>query len=86
MMEKNCCLKNDASLILNLRFILFKKILLLFHFNFQTNPAIGLMSIAFANGPREWGSIPGRVIPMTKEMVLDTALLNTQHYKVMIKR
>ena len=32
------------------------------------------------------GSIPGRVIPKTLKMVLDTSLLNTQHYKVRIKR
>ena len=38
----------------------------------------------FANGPGDQGSIPGRVIPKTKKMVLDAALLNTQHYKVRI--
>ena len=31
------------------------------------------------------GSIPGRVIPKTLKMVLDTYLLNTQRYKVHIK-
>ena len=31
------------------------------------------------------GSIPGRVMPKTQKMVLDAALLNTQHYKVKIK-
>ena len=31
------------------------------------------------------GSIPGRVIPKTLKMVLDTTLLNTQHYKVRFK-
>ena len=46
---------------------------------------IGLMSTMFANGPGDWGSIPGRVIPKTQKMVLDAALLNTQHYKVRIK-
>ena len=30
-------------------------------------------------------SIPGRVIPKTFKMVLDTSLLNTQQYKVRIK-
>ena len=30
------------------------------------------------------GSIPGRVIPKTLKMVLDTSLLDTQHYKVRI--
>ena len=38
----------------------------------------------FANGPGDLGSIPGRVIPKTLKMVLDTSLLNTQHYKVRI--
>ena len=36
----------------------------------------------FANGPGDLGSIPGRVIPKTLKMELDTTLLNTQHYKV----
>ncbi len=31
------------------------------------------------------GSIPGRVIPKTLKMVLDTSLLNTEQYKVRIK-
>ena len=39
----------------------------------------------FPNDPGDWGSIPGRVIPKTQKMVLDAALLNTQHYKVRIK-
>ena len=44
------------------------------------------MSRVFANGPGNQGSIPGRVRPKTqKSMVLDAALLNTQHYKVRIK-
>ena len=41
--------------------------------------------VVFTNGPGAWGSIPGRVIPMTQKMVLDASLLNTQHYKVRIK-
>ena len=36
----------------------------------------------FANGPRDLGSIPGRVIPKTQKMVLDVSLLNTQHYNI----
>ena len=36
----------------------------------------------FANGPGNRGSIPGQVKPKTQKMVLDTALLNTQPYKV----
>ena len=47
--------------------------------------AIGLMSRVFANGPEDPVSIPGQVIPKTQKMVLDAALLNTQHYKVRIK-
>ena len=39
----------------------------------------------FVNDPEDWGSIPGRVIPKTLKMVLDTSLLNTQQYKVRIK-
>ena len=39
----------------------------------------------FANDPGDRGSIPGRVIPKVLRMVLDSCLLNTQHYKVRIK-
>ena len=39
----------------------------------------------FTNGLGDWGSIPGQVIPKTQKMVLDIALINTQHYKVWIK-
>ena len=38
-----------------------------------------------ANGPGDLGSIPGRVIPKTFKMVLDTSLLNTQQYKIRMK-
>ena len=37
------------------------------------------------NGPGDLGSIPGRVIPKTLKMELDTTLLNTQHYNVRFK-
>ena len=46
---------------------------------------VGIMVRVFANGPGDLGSIPGRVIPKTQKVVLDTILLNTQHYKVRIK-
>ena len=46
---------------------------------------IGLVGRVFADGPGDLGSIPGRVTPKTFKMVLDTSLLNTQHYKVHIK-
>ena len=39
----------------------------------------------FANGPVDQGSIRGGVIPKTQKMVLDAALLNTQHYMIRIK-
>ena len=44
-----------------------------------------LVGRVFANGPGDLGSIPGRVIPKTFKMVLDTSLLNTQQYKIRIK-
>ena len=46
---------------------------------------IGLVGRVFANDPGDLGSIPGRVIPKTLKMVLDTSLLNTQQYKVHIE-
>ena len=46
---------------------------------------IGRVGRVFANGSRDLGSIPDRVIPKTLNMVLDTSLLNTQRYKVHIK-
>ena len=39
----------------------------------------------FGNGPGDLCLISGRIIPKTLKMVLDTSLLNTQHYKVRIK-
>ena len=46
---------------------------------------IDLVSRVFASGLVDWGSVPGRVIPKSQKMVLDSALLYTQHYKVRIK-
>ena len=46
---------------------------------------IGLLDRIFANGLGDLGSTPGRVIPKTLKMVLDTSLLNTQQYKTHIK-
>ena len=43
------------------------------------------MSRVFTNGPGDLGSIPGGHKPKSLKMVLDTYLLNTQHYKVCIK-
>ena len=39
------------------------------------------MSRVFANGPGDWSSIPGRLIPKAQKMLLDATL----HYKVRIK-
>ena len=46
---------------------------------------IGLVGRAFADGFKDLGSIPGRVIQKTLKIVLDTSLLNTQQYKARIK-
>ena len=46
---------------------------------------IGLEGRECANGLGDLGSIPGRVIPKTLKMVLDTSLFNTQQCKVRIK-
>ena len=43
------------------------------------------MSRVFANGLGDRGSIPDWVILKTQKMVLDAALLYTQHYKVSMK-
>ena len=45
----------------------------------------GLINRVFANGLGDQGSIPGWIIPKTKKIVLDTSLLNTQHFKTRIK-
>ena len=51
----------------------------------STTTVIGPAVRVFANGPGDLGSIPGRVIPKTLKMELDTTLLNTQHYNVRFK-
>ena len=38
------------------------------------------MGRVFANGPGDLGSIPGRVIPKTIKMILDTSLLSNMRY------
>ena len=40
-------------------------------------PYIGLMSRVFDNGRGDWSSIPSWVIPKTRKMLLDAALLNS---------
>ena len=67
-----------SMLILNILFNCF--------YNFEEKKSdIDLMSKVFANGLGGHGLIPGRVISKTQKMVLDAILLNTQHYKVLIK-
>ena len=46
---------------------------------------IGLVGRMFTNDPWNLRSIPVYVITKTLKMILDTSLLNTQHYKVWIK-
>ena len=46
--------------------------------------SIGIVGRVFANGLRDWGSIPVWVIPNTQKMVLDASLLNTQNCKIQI--
>ena len=54
-------------------------------FIYEYTKLIDLVGRVFANGPGDLGSIPGRVIPKTFKMVLDTTLFNTQHNKIHIK-
>ena len=54
-------------------------------FNFIHRTQYCPVGRVFANDPGDWGSIPGRVILKTLKMVLDTSLLNTQQYKVLIE-
>ena len=51
----------------------------------DVNLIIPRLGRVFANGPGDRGSILDRFIPKTQKMVLDVALLNTQHYKVRTK-
>ena len=44
------------------------------------------MNRVFANGPGDLGSISDQVMPKTQKIVFDAMLLNTQPYKVRIKR
>ena len=57
----------------------------LYSITYHVYRLIGLDGRAFDNGLGDLGSIPGRVIPKTLKMVLDTSLPNTQQYKVHIK-
>ena len=52
---------------------------------FKNMPDVVIMVRVYANGSGDLRSIPGRVTPKTKKMVLDATLLSTQHYKVRFK-
>ena len=57
------------------------------HYNFELllaryYPILSLVGRVFAN---DQVLIPGRVIPKTQKIVLDNFLLNTLHYKLLIK-
>ena len=52
---------------------------------YSNNRLIGLVGRVFANGPGDLGPIQGHVILKTLKMILNTSLLNTQHYKVRVK-
>ena len=60
-------------------------IIIMNYYNKWSILLIGLVGWVFAKGLENLGSIPGRVIPKTRKMVLDATLLSTQHYKVQIK-
>ena len=62
-----------------------KNIYIYIYIYIYINRDIGPAVRVFANGPGDLGSIPGRVIPKTLKMELDTTLLNTQHYRVRFK-
>ena len=57
----------------------------LYVYIFCVTVSYDLVGRLFANGSEDLGSIPGRVIPKTLKMVLDTSLLNTQQYNVRTK-
>ena len=82
-LDRMTCYQNHSAIIIYLACIMSKK-------NsgntiFVDCRDIGPAVRVFANGPGDLGSIPGRVIPKTLKMVLDTTLLKTQHYKVRFK-
>ena len=72
---------NNLSNTNNLHTVIWFKVFL----SNNSKPAHWPSGRVIANGPGDWGWIPGRVIPKIQEMVLDTSLLNTQHYKVHFK-
>ena len=71
-------------MILFLIYLLKAKLFFCVHLYIWGNRHIGLVDRVFANGQGDLGLIPDCVIPETLKMALDTALLNSQQYKVRI--
>ena len=61
------------------------KYIIVYHGWFSNYIIQGIMVRVFTNGPEDWDSIPGQVIPKIKKIVLDATLLNPQYYKALIK-
>ena len=74
-MYGSALLSKDLSHTLSLYLYIYRYIFI----RNQIKKSTGLTSRVFANGLGDRGSIPGRVIPKTQKMVLDAALLSTQH-------
>ncbi len=82
-------LKSFNELTINLRkhksYGKFFSFLIVNHVQHYLSPFIDQMNRVFSNGSEDQGSIPSRAVPKAQKMLLDAALLNTQHYKVCIK-
>ena len=81
-LQRLICHKTQPTNHLNVRILVWFYILLLFIVQYML---VGQVGRVFAIGPGYLGSIPGRVIPKTFKIVLDTSLLKTLQYKVGIK-
>ena len=80
----NACPKMAVNLLKSPRSLLLLFFFLSFDFRFYIIGPYGIV-LWYDNGPEDWCSIPGSVIPKTQKIVLCTTLLNIQHYKVRIK-
>ena len=89
-----CWLLNDCSLRLELK--TYVAVYFSEAYAFFQHISVGIYTVfylpdhwlrgsVFVNGPGDQGSISGWVIPKTQKMVLDSSLLNIQHYNVHFK-
>ena len=88
LIQRSCTLLYKVTLcctFLATDFLVYIYIYIYIYINIYIYIGIDLVVRVFTNGPGDLGSIPGRVIPKTQNIVLDASLLNTQHYKVRIK-